>query len=252
MGNFDEDIKRITDEVLSDGTVEEIIRANVVKGFDNAIANAFRWGDLERAIEERVKTVMVPFIETYDMDDYLVKLDNVLSEIVSKSCLVENKKMLESFKFMMEEPIEKEIKITHLFREYEKFVARAMETSGRNVDFDGDEPKYEAMTVHFEFEEEEKRSWSSFKYATIDFTVDDEEQEDNLNRTIRLLRWTSDKKNGWEIITDTNPNIYSLRYMDEFDLMLAKLQKADVRIIIDDDADEDYVYSDDKPEPTFE
>ena len=29
MANFDEDIKRITDEILSDGTVDQIIRENV-------------------------------------------------------------------------------------------------------------------------------------------------------------------------------------------------------------------------------
>lgn len=63
-----------------------------------------------------------------------------------------------------------------------------MDTSGREVV--GDEsPEYEAMTVYFEFEEEWERIWSSFKYATIDFTVDEEEQQEKLNRTIRLAKW---------------------------------------------------------------
>jgi hypothetical protein len=115
-----------------------------------------------------------------------------------------------------------------------------------------DNAEYEAMDVHFEFEEEGERSWSSFKYATIDFTVDDEEQQDELNRTVRLSHWTGDRKAGWEIRTDTNPDIYSLRHMNKFDLLLAKLQRADARIIIDETADEDFVYSDTKPEPTYE
>ena len=46
MANFDEDIIRITEEVLSDGTVDRIIREQVVKGFENAISNSFKWGDL--------------------------------------------------------------------------------------------------------------------------------------------------------------------------------------------------------------
>ena len=89
-------------------------------------------------------------------------------------------------------------------------------------------------------------------YANIDFTVDDEEQQDKLNRTVRLSHWTGDRKAGWEIRTDTNPDIYSLRHMNKFDLLLAKLQRADARIIIDETADEDFVYSDTKPEPTYE
>lgn len=238
MANFDEDIKRITDEVLSDGTVDQIIREKVAEG-------------IEKAVKERVEQVLVPFIESYDMSGYIVKLDTLLTEMVNKSVLTDNKNLLENFKFMMEEPQETDIKISDLFKEYKKFVAGDMEVEGREVVIE-DNAEYEAMDVHFEFEEEGERSWSSFKYATIDFTVDDEEQQDELNRTVRISHWTGDRKAGWEIRTDTNPDIYSLRHMNKFDLLLAKLQRADARIIIDETADEDFVYSDTKPEPTYE
>lgn len=251
MANFDEDIKRITDEILSDGTVDHIIREKLTKGIESAISNSFSYGKLEKAIKERVEQVLVPFIEGYDMSSYIVKLDTILTEIVNKSVLVDNKKLLENFRFLMEEPGVTEIKLTDLFREYKKFVAGDMEVDGREIVIE-DNAEYEAMDVHFEFEEEGERSWSSFKYATIDFTVDDEEQQDELNRTVRLSHWTGDRKGGWKIRTDTNPDIYSLRHMNKFDLLLAKLQRADARIIIDETADEDFVYSDTKPEPTYE
>ena len=151
----------------------------------------------------------------------------------------------------MKEPQITEMKLTDLFKEYKKFVARNMDTDGREVEWD-ESPEYEAMTAFFEFEEERERSWSSFKYAAIDFTVDEEEQQEELNRTIRLSRWDGDRKDGWEIRVDTNPNLNSLRNLDEFDLLLLKLQRADVRIIADELSDEDYVYSDTKPEPTYE
>lgn len=104
MANFDEDIKRITDEILSDGTVD--------------------YGKLEKAVKERVEQVLVPFIDTYDMSAYIVKLDTVLTEI----------------------------KLTELFEEYKKFVARNMDTSGREVELE-ESPEYEAITVYFEFED---------------------------------------------------------------------------------------------------
>lgn len=251
MANFDEDIKRITDEILSDGTVDQIIREKVTDGIEKAIASSFNYGKLEKAVKERVEQILVPFIENYDMSAYIVKLDTILTDIVNKSNLVDNKQMLENFQYLMKEPQITEIKLTDLFKEYKKFVAGNMDTSGRKVEWD-ESPEYEAMTVYFEFEEEGKRSWSSFKYAIIDFTVDDEEQQDELNRTVRLSHWTGDRKAGWEIRTDTNPDIYSFRYMNKFDLLLAKLQRADARIIIDETADEDSVYSDTKPEPTYE
>lgn len=251
MANFDEDIRRITDEILSNGTVDQIIREKVADGIEKAIASSFNYGKLEKAVKERVEQVLVPFIENYDMSDYIVKLDTVLTEIVNKSNLVDNKQMLENFRCLMKEPQITEIKLTDLFKEYKKFVARNMDTSGRKVEWE-ESPEYEAMTVYFEFEEDLERSWSSFKYATIDFTVDEEEQQDELNRTIRLSKWNEDKKNGWEIRVDTTPNLYSLRNMEEFDLLLIKLQRADVRLVADELGDEDYVYSDTKPEPTYE
>lgn len=251
MANFDEDIKRITEEVLQDGTVDNIIREKVVKGFESAITDAFRWGDLEKAIKARVTAVLVPFIEQYDMSEYVVKLDQVLTEIVNQTSLVDNKIILEGFQFMMTEPQTKEVKVSELFGEYKKFVAKNMETSGREVSWDSGEPEYEGMDITVTLEEEDSRPWSSFKYATLEFAVDDEEQESELNRTVRLSRWKDDKKTGWEISTECNPAISSLRHLDKFDLLLVKLQRADVRLIVDVENDDDYVYSDEKPEPTY-
>lgn len=44
MANFDEDIKRITDEVLSDGTVDQIIREKVAEGIEKAVSSSFNYG----------------------------------------------------------------------------------------------------------------------------------------------------------------------------------------------------------------
>ena len=42
MANFDEDIKRITDEILSDGTVDQIIREKVTDGIEKAMESLKR------------------------------------------------------------------------------------------------------------------------------------------------------------------------------------------------------------------
>lgn len=120
MANFDEDIKRITDEILSDGTVDQIIREKVTDGIEKAIASSFNYGKLEKAVKERVEQVLVPFIENYDMSAYIVKLDTVLTEIVNKSVLMDNKQMLENFQYLMKEPQITEMKLTDLFKEFYK------------------------------------------------------------------------------------------------------------------------------------
>lgn len=103
MANFDEDIKRITNEVLSDGTVDQIIREKVAEGIEKAVSSSFNYGKLEKAVKERVEQVLVPFIENYDMSAYIVKLDTILTDIVNKSNLVDNKQMLENFQYLMKE-----------------------------------------------------------------------------------------------------------------------------------------------------
>lgn len=252
MANFDEDIRRITNEILEDGTVDQIIREKVTDGIEKAISDSFGYGKLRNAIKERVEQVLVPFIEKYDMSDYIVKLDTVLTEIVNQTALVENKKLLQNFQYLMTEPQEKEVKLSDLFREYKKHVAKYMETDGRKVDCDDGDPEYEPMEVYFQFEQVPDRDWSSFDYAEITFGVEEEDQQEQLNRTINIYRYKKERKEGFELRIDTDPDLNSLRGMSDFDLLLLRMQRADVRLIIDEQHDESCVYSENKPEATFE
>ena len=214
MANFDEDIKRITDEILQDGTVDKIIREKITKGFESAIESSFCYGKLRDAVRKRIDEVLVPFIENYDMGEYIVKLDTILSEIVNSTALVENKKILENFKNLMIEPEKKTITVSELFEQYKLYVAKEMDTDGRNVQIE-DIAYYEPMEVSFEFKKEEERSWSCFDRAVLEFSVAEEEQQENLNRTIRL-------------------------------------SKGMVKLIIDEESDCDNVISENEPEATYE
>lgn len=89
MANFDEDITKIIDKILQDGTVEKIIREKITKGFASEIESSFCYGKLRDAVRKRIDEVLVPFIENYNMGEYIIKLDTVLSEIVNATTLVE-------------------------------------------------------------------------------------------------------------------------------------------------------------------
>lgn len=97
MANFEEDIKRITNEILEDGTVDKIIREKIVDGFEKAIESAFNWGELKKAINERVKETMIPYIKEYDMSTYLLNLETCLSKIIKNSALMDQETMLKNF-----------------------------------------------------------------------------------------------------------------------------------------------------------
>lgn len=249
MANFDEEIKRITDEIIQDGTVEKIIKEKITKGFESAIDSAFSFGKLRDAIRKRTDEVLVPLIESYDMSEYIVKLDTVLTEIVNSTALTDNKRILANFKSLMTEPEMKTITVSELFKEYKKFVAKEMDTDGRDVQVD-DGVYYDPMEVNFEVIEEEDRSWSCFDRAILELSVDEEEQQEKLNRTIRLDHYKNGKE-GWDIISESNPQITSLRYLDDFDIFLLKLQRANVKVIVDKKSDWDSVISENEPEATY-
>ncbi len=250
MTNFDEDIKRITDEILQDGTVEKIIREKITKGFESAIESSFSFGKVRDAIRKKTDEILVPFIESYDMEEYIVKLDTVLSEIVNSTALIENKKILENFKNLMTEPEMKTITVSEIFEQYKLYVAKEMDTYGRDVQVD-DTAYYEPMEVNFEVIEEEERSWSYFDRAVLELSVGEEEQQEKLNRTIRLDRLKG-KKEGWNIVSEFNPTITSLRYLDDFDVLLFKIQRANVKLTLDKKSDWDSVISENEPEATYE
>lgn len=252
MANFDEDIKRITDEIMQDGTIEKILREKIEKGFLEAVDSAFRWGKLKDAIENRVKEILVPYIESYDMSDYIIKLDTVLTDIVNQTSLQDNAKILENFKSLMIEPGIEYVTLKDIFEEYKKYVSKNMETSGRTVVYD-DGYYYEPIGVTAEIVKEDERPWSSFEHAVLELAVDEEDQQENLNFSIRLSRWESVyEKKGYGIAYDIAPSIRGMRRLDDFEIYILRLARAGVRLLDDKQYDDDSVVAENKPEPTYE
>ena len=111
-----EELLNIAMQSLSDDDVKEIVKDKFKKMMEKAVEDAFRWGDAEKAIKNKVTEVMVPYIEKYDFSEYLPKLDSVLTEIVNSDACMGNKTIFENFRDLMIEPEQKEIKVTDLFK----------------------------------------------------------------------------------------------------------------------------------------
>lgn len=251
MTNFDEDIKKIADEIMQDGTIEKILREKIEKGFLEAVDSAFKWGELKDAIEKRVKEILVPYIESYDMSSYIVKLDTVLTDIVNQTSLQDNAKILENFQKLMLEPGVEFVTLEDIFGEYKKYVSKNMETSGRDVVWD-EGPYYEPMEVTAEIVEEDKRPWSDFKHAVLELAVAEEDQQEDLNFSIGLSRWESVyEKKGYSIDYDVAPSIRGMRQLDDFEIYILRLARAGVRILDDKKYDDDSVVAESTPEPTY-
>lgn len=244
-----EELLEIASESLSSDEVSEIVKEKFMNAVGDAIENAFRWGDAKHAIEEKVKEVMVPYIESYDFSEYLPKLDSVLTEIVNSDFCIGNKKVLENFKNLMIEPEQKEINLTDLFKAWIKQCEMDIDTDGLDINYD-DDISYEFVCAEMRFELEDKPSWSSTQRAVITF---ENEHDEKLNVEIPVSKWIWDsgKEEPYTLSAYKDLTISSLRNLSEFEVLLLRLSRAGTAIIIDKEYDDDYIQPEKEPEADF-
>lgn len=136
--NLENSIKDVITKKLEDGTVEKLVSEQLEKGVVNALNSLFRsYGDVTKVIEEKVKCVMVPYLENYDYSKYITKLDSVLVDVLKNSAL-DNKKLLENFKtLMVGESIPEEIKMSDIFKKWCKYCENNVDKSELDLDYEG-------------------------------------------------------------------------------------------------------------------
>ena len=244
--NLEERITNAVMEKMTDGTVEELVKKNVESAINKSLGDLFSWsGAGKKMIDEKVREVIAPVIEHHNFNQYIVKLDSVLTEIINKTSLAENKEILENFKSLMIEPDMKVIKLSDIFEKYCKYVAHDVDTDNLEACCDDGEPYYEPVTANMEVEHED--TWiSSNNRCRVKFSC---EEDENLNKELRLYKSKTD--NNWNISWEMNAfcDINSLRNLSDFDIFLMTLRRG----FIDVEMDTESEYADDiEPEETPE
>lgn len=247
--NLEESVKDIIQSKLSDGTIEKIISEKLEKGVNDAMNELFScYGDVGKLIKNKTKEVLIPAIESYDFSDSVVKLDVVLSEILKQTALTDNKKILENFKELMIEPEYKEIKLSELFEIYCNYVRENVNTSELEINDEDGYPRYKDVICLAYVERQDRKSWSSFEYATLTFECDEDE---DMNFTIMIDRWCDYDGDKWNIDIKIHEDMKALRLMNSFELMLLKLSRSNCKLILDSEECEDYITPEAEPEATY-
>lgn len=244
-----EELLKIAQESLSSEEVTAIVKEKFMNALGSAIEDAFRWGEAKRAVENKVKEVMVPYIEKYDFSEYLPKLDSVLTEIINSDFCIGNKKILENFERLMLAPEQKEIKITDLFKAWVKQCEKDIDTDGLDIDYD-DGVSYQFVDCEMRFELEDKPSWSSYQRAVITF---ENEHDEKLNVEIPVSKYirSNGKEEPYTLSVYKDIMISSLRNLSEFDVLILRLSRAGTAIIIDKEYYESYIQPEKEPEASF-
>lgn len=233
MSTFEERIVKAVADKLNDGTVEELVSDAVTKALKSSIEEQFRWsGEAKKAIDEKVKEVMTPAIERVNLDEYTVKLDAVLTEIINSTNLIDNKEILGNFKSLMTEPDKDTISLKEVFEKYKEYVSEKVNTYNLEVNTD-DEPRYQNVSAMIETEL--TTSIYGIRYCDLIFKC---EEDENLTKKLHLYE---SKSNRFSIARfKSGLDINSLSYVDEFDIFLMRLDRAfcditDIMDMYDDD-----------------
>lgn len=230
--------KQIADmmqEKLTDGTIEKVIEEQLTKSIGNCIGKMFEWnGPGKELIENKLKEVMIPAIEKHDFSNYTLKLDAVLTEIVEKTALQENKEILENFKYLMSNEKKEKINVSDIYSAWMEWAEDEVSTTGLDVEDDG-EPTYESVEVRMEIEDIENCSKYGPEYRIVRFTC---EHDEDINFQFKLYKYSWMKE--WEISNSDGFNLSSLAAVDKMELLMMRLSRDSTKIIFDiyDDTDE--------------
>ena len=99
-------------------------------------------------------------------------------------------------------------------------------------------------------EKEDRPSWSSFQRAVITF---ENEHDEELNIEIPISKWvgSSRKEEPYSLAVSNDISISSLRRLNDFQILLLRLERARTAIIIDEEYDDSYIQPKKEPEATF-
>lgn len=233
MSTFEERIAKAVTEKMNDGTVEELVSDAVTKALKSSIEEQFKWtGEAKKVIDEKVKEVMMPAIERVSLDDYTVKLDAVLTEIINSTNLIDNKEILGNFKSLMTEPDKDVISLKDVFEKYKEYVSENVDTSELEI-YTDDRPAYQNVTA--EVTVDIRTSIFGGSFCDLVFKC---EEDEKLTKEIHLYE---SKNNRFGIIKfKSELDINSLRHVDEFDIFVMRLDRAfcnitDIMDMYDDD-----------------
>lgn len=247
MNEFEMKVAEVVSNKLNDGTVEKLIEQELEKAIVKSLDDIFSYnGAGKKLLKEKLSEVMVPAIEKHDFNRYLVKLDEVLTDIVNQTSLADNQKILENFEGLMKEPNIKEIKLSEIFKKYCEHVAKNVDTSELEAICEDGEPYYQHVTANMEVEHVDK-GWFKSMYddCFVKFTCEEDEE---LNCQIKLYKKSSDDK--WSILNGIEAiEINSLRNLSDFEVFLSVIQRSFTKIIMDTESKcDDDIEPDDKPE----
>lgn len=223
---FEERISKIVEDKLSSESIDLIVENMVEDAIKSCLEDCFMYGsESSKLLRSKFDSIMVKAIENHDFNKYLVKLDTVLTQIVTQTSLSEHDSLLRNFKSLMKEENFGNIDLYKVFESYCEMCSMNVDISSLNITYDDEEEEdiYEDIHCHMDLDYNTKGDF-------LDVTMFCDEDSE-LDR--RLCLWRSSK--GWELLSTSGNTIElrSLSTISDFDILIFKIKRSFSYIDID-------------------
>lgn len=232
MSNLENSIKDCISNEIEKGIIEKVIAEQLEKCIEKSVSDMFSWGgEVKKVVEEKIKSVMIPYLENYDYSKYIVKLDSVLTDVL-KATSLENKTILTNFKELTTE-IPNEIKMSDILEAWAKHCEENVDKDKLDMDYEGG---YVTATLETE---DVSSSWSDFQRIIVRLECEEDEE---LKCEFEISKWRNHRERFGMYNKSLN-EISSLINLSEFDVFLLKVSQGYDNIILDieDDSVEKFI-----------
>lgn len=248
MSNTPNDLPGIDlNAYIDSDTFKTMLKEEIEAQTRKAIVSSLDYGDLHRAIRDKLNEMLIPAIRSWNPTNYVEIFEQMLNQVYQASIGEATVEMLERLGAAIK-PVPNEMSIDDLVDTYAKFVAEYIDTNKLEVLFD-DGPHYELIECTATFKEEDDANYFApwVKHGTLRLSC---AQDDYNEFTLDVPFIRGNRRDGdWTIALITNIDFMNA---DTFTLQLASLARKGTKITgIDECVQWDTeVETDREPEPT--
>lgn len=230
MQDLNKTIQEAVNNAMSDETLSAEVQSAIKKLIHERVEKSLNsCGKFAQTIDKKLAEAIDRAICLIDFEQYVPRFEALALEALNQDLVNTHQKAVTNFMKLSQTYPEKQISCEDIFEAYCKFVAEDIDKDCLTIDEDTentDSPKYENVTVRCDMSVEHNYG---VRYTTLRFSCE-EDEDGELARCIQLYEVRDKHKILNTFDYGKEPKLSSLRYLNDFDILLLRLKNSDMEV----------------------
>ncbi len=241
-------IEKVLEEKMNDGTVEKIIGEKLDKMLSSTMDDMLGWNSpIKKALEEKLKPIMLNAVEKSNVSDYAVKVTALLNDLLKNTQLTSYKNSIKNLKGFLDIDVTygQKVKLSDIFEKYCEFIEKDAftESDFESTEINRDDGvKNVWVECYMQAEKKEEGYFTQTKKYSVELSNQkSDEPKSRFRKTafnFEIRHSSYDSKNHIGLGLDVS--IDEIHHLPAFVLYLIKLSNnyADIEIDTEEASDE--------------